>query len=53
MADTHVTLTGNPTCASPPTAWGLSNPGELGQETRIRQLVERCQVQSALQGASP
>jgi hypothetical protein len=32
---------------------GLSNPGELGQETRIRQLVERCQVQSALHGSSP
>jgi hypothetical protein len=32
---------------------GLSNPGELDQETRIRQLVERCQVQSALHGSSP
>jgi hypothetical protein len=32
---------------------GLSNSGELDQETRIRQLVERCQVQSALHGSSP
>jgi hypothetical protein len=32
---------------------GLSNPGEPSQETRIRQLVERYQVQSALHGSSP
>jgi hypothetical protein len=31
---------------------GLSNPGELGQETRIHQLVERCPVQSTLHGSS-
>src|SRR4029453_17057031 len=32
---------------------GLNNPCEARQQTWIRQLVERCQVQSALHGSSP